>query len=153
MARNRQDERIFSRIASDYGLDVADVSRIVHSFFSIVRTYASRLPFDNPRRIYTKDRFDELASAWNIPYLGRLGPVYSRYLKWRKNESMDLDQATRSSFRTRWTQGEIEDIAASILSGETPSLPEKKKKSELYDTVWMVGKDGKKLAKQVIKKD
>ena len=153
MARNRKDDPIINRIAQEYDLETEDVFRVVRSFFSAIRVYASRLPFDNPRKIYTKERFDELSSVYNLPYIGRVGPVYSRYLKWRGNESKGLDQAARSSFRTRWSQGEIEDIAAMILSGETPSLPEKKKKSEMYDTVWVVGKDGKKLAKQVIKKD
>lgn len=151
MGKNCNDD-VIKRIAEELNLDAADVYRAVYSYFSAIRIYASRLPFDNPRRIYTKDRFKELSSVRNIPYIGRLGPVYSRYLKWRENESKELDQTARSSFRNRWSRGEIEDITARILSGETPFLPEKKNKSELYDTVWVVGKDGKKLAKQVIKK-
>ncbi len=63
------------------------------------------------------------------------------------------ETALRSSYRGRRKESEFETMAAEILSGKTPSIVPKRKKSELYDSIWIVGKDGKKLARQVIKKD
>ena len=44
-------------------------------------------------------------------------------------------------------------MAAEILSGRTPSPVKKKKNSELYERVWLVGQDWKKSARQVIPKE
>lgn len=44
-------------------------------------------------------------------------------------------------------------MASDILSGKTPEPVRKiKRNTELYDRVWLVGQDGKKLARQVIPK-
>lgn len=134
-------------------LDSDDVRRAVRSFFDSIRVYAQRLPFDNRRRIYTADSFSWLVKVRHIPSIGRLGPVYSRYLKWRSNVMNEEDTALRSSYRVGMKQSELETMAADILSGKTPSIIQKGKKSELYDSIWVVGKDGKKLARQVIKKE
>lgn len=140
-------------VAELLGLDLSDVKRAVWSFFDSISVHAKRLPFDNRRRIYTADSFSLLSFVRHIPFVGRLGPVYSRYLLWRSNELNNDQIAPRSSYRHRWKQSELETMAADILSGKTPSIIQKRKKSELYDTIWIVGKDGKKLARQVIKKD
>lgn len=150
--RNRTDEAEFRRIASELGIDSEDVASIVNSFFAVILGEARELPFDNHRKIFTKDKFSEYAVVRNIPYIGRLGPAYSRYLKWRGNESRDLSQVPRSSYRSRLSQNEVENMAAEILSGGTPSPIKKKRTSEFYDRVWLVGQDGKKSARQVIPK-
>ena len=150
--RNKTDEAEFRRIASELGLEVEDVSSIVNSFFAVMLGEARSLPFNNHRKIFTKDKFSEYAVVRNIPYIGRLGPAYSRYLKWRGNESRDLSQVPRSSYRSRLSQNEVENMAAEILSGGTPSPIRKKRNSELYERVWLVGQDGKKSARQVIPK-
>ena len=139
-------------MSEDLGVPVSEVARAVKSFFDSVANDARRLPFDDRRRIYSKEKFNELVSVSNIPYIGRLGPVYSRYLKWRENESRNLPQKPRSGYRKRMTQDDIENIAEAILSGN--GLPEfrKRKGSEMYERVWLVGKDGKKSARQVIEK-
>lgn len=153
MKRNRIDEAEFRRIACELGLSVSDVRCAVNSFFAIILGEARNLPFNTHRKIYAKDKFSEYAVIRNIPYLGRLGPVYSRYLKWRANEARDLSRALRSSYQSRLLQDEVENIAAEILSGKAPSSITRKKNSELYDRVWLVGQDGKKSARQVIPKE
>jgi len=140
-------------VAESLGIDADDVKRAVWSFFDSISVHAKRLPFDNRRRIYTADAFGQFFFVRHIPFIGRIGPVYSRYLIWRSNESNSEQTALRSSYRTRWKQSELETMAADILSGKAPSIIQKKKKSELYDSIWVMGKDGKKLARQVIKKD
>ena len=152
MGRNRKEYARFRRLSEKYGLEESEVKRIVTSFFAIFVTDANSLPFDNPKRIYSKEVFDGLARVRQIPYVGRVGPVYSNYLKWRANESREFGMAPRSSFRTRMTQDDIENMAAAILSGSSPEL-EKRKKSEMFDRVWLVGKEGKKSARQVIPKE
>lgn len=151
--RNRTDEAEFRRIASELGLEAEDVSSIVNSFFAVIVCEARSLPFNNHRKIFTKDKFSEYAVVRNIPYIGRLGPAYSRYLKWRGNESRDLSQVPRSFYRSRLSQNEVENMAAEILSGGAPSSIRKKRNSELYERVWLVGQDGKKSARQVIPKE
>lgn len=153
MAKNKRNEADFLAVASELGVTVEDVRRAVHSYFSHIRSYAGRLPFDDDRKIFKREKFEELSTIFNIPYIGRIGPNYNRYLCWRRNESKSLPQVPRSSYRVKISQSEFETMAADVLSGKTPVLPEKKKKSELYDTIWIVDKDGKKLAKQVIQKE
>lgn len=152
MSRNNTDEAIFEKVAIGNNVSVSEVRRAVGSFFSAIVQEADRLPFDNDRKIYRADKFAELVKVHNIPYIGRIGPVYSRYLKWRANEAKALPSARRSDYRKGLTRGEIEDIAETILSGGTPVI-EKKKNSELFNRIWMVGKDGKVSARQVIPKE
>ena len=153
MGRNRHEYTRFRILAERYGVDEQDVRRIVYSFFDTVISDARGLPFDNPKKIYTKDRFNEFIKVRQIPYIGRIGPVYSRYLKWRANESQALEMAPRSSYRRRITQSDIESTAVAVLSGQTPPLLTKKKKSEMFERVWLVGQEGKKSARQVIPKE
>ena len=153
MSRNLVDEREFRRIAEEFSLPVDVVRSAVHSFFDVVLGEARKLPFDNRKKIFTREKFAEYAVVRNIPYIGRLGPAYSRYLKWRGNESRDYFQVPRSTYRKRLSQSEIENMAADILSGRTPSPVNKVKYSELYERVWLVGQDGKKSARQVIPKE
>lgn len=152
MAHNRLEYEEYRRIAIEHGLDPSDVRRMVQSFFRVVRDSASVLPLNNARRIFKKEKFDSLIKVFNIPYIGRIGPVYSRYLAWRRNIAQEQFQESRSSFRSRRTQSDIENMAADVLAGRTPVIPERKKKSELFYSVWVVDKNGKRLAKQVIKK-
>lgn len=122
------------------------------SFFEVFGMDARSLPFDNPKKIFSREVFDGKSTVRQIPYIGRLGPVYSNYLKWRANESGQFQMVPRSSYRSGITQSEIENMAVAALSGSAPSF-EKKKKSEMFDRVWLVGQDGKKSARQVIPKE
>ena len=152
MGSNRRDRARYRTLSSKYGIEESEVKRIVTSFFEVFLMDARSLHFDNPRKIFSMDVFESRSTVRNIPYIGRLGPVYSRYLKWRENESKELLQKPRGDYRSRMTQDDIENIADAILSGNP--LPElrKRKKSEMFERVWMVGKDGKRSARQVIEK-
>lgn len=152
MGRNRREYARFRSLSARYGLGESEVRRIVTSFFEVFGMDARSLPFDNPKKIFSRDVFDGKSTVRQIPRIGRLGPVYSNYLKWRANESGQFQMVPRSSYRSGITQSEIENIAVAALSGSVPSF-EKKKKSEMFDRVWLVGQDGKKSARQVIPKE
>ena len=151
MGRNRLESAEYRRIANELGVPVTEVRRAVQSFFGIIVKEARSLPLDNERKIFTKDKFKEYECVHNIPSVGRLGPIYSRYLKWRSNEAKVIGQENRSAYRSRRTQDDIEHMAEEILSGRTPSIT-KRKNSEMFERVWLVGQDGKRSARQVIPK-
>ena len=153
MGRNRNEFAKYRELSKEFGLDESEVKRIVSSYFDTFLDDARALPFDTPKKIYSKDKFESYVKVRNIPYIGRLGPVYSRYLKWRANVSEQLVMAPRSSYRRGVTQSEIESTAAAILSGQTPPQTKRKRNSDMFDRVWLVGQDGKKSARQVIPKD
>ena len=150
--RNSIDEADFVSVANKLGYDAEDVRKVVHSFFDSITIEARNLPFDDGRKIYSKEVFDSYRSVYQIPKLGRIGPVYSRYLKWRANESRNQELAHRSNRKGKYLEEDIEKYAADILSGKNPEKPEKKKAKEFYDRIWLIGKDGKKQARQIIKK-
>lgn len=152
MSLNRIEKNDCRKISSLLRVSEVEVRKAVCSFFDEIRCYSGTLLLDDSRKIYTKDAFDSLSRVWQIPYVGRLGFSYSRYLAWRKNESKHLLQEKRSSYRLRVPRSEIETMAEDILSGRTPTPLKKRKKSELFHSVWLVGKEGKKLARQVIPK-
>lgn len=152
MRRSRIEEAGFLRVSEEFGLPVSEVGKIVRSFFDCVSSDARKLRLDDHKRIYSKELFDERVKARQIPYIGRLGPVYSRYLAWRRNEAKTLGQKPRSLYRRGMTQDEIEDIAEAILSGNAPPEIKRKKGYEMYDRIWLVGKNGKRQASQVIPK-
>ena len=152
MKRNRLEEAECRRIATELDLSEYEVRRAVQSYFSVILEEAKRLPFNNHQRIYTKDKFGEYVQVWNIPSIGRIGPIYSRYLLWRGNEARQIEQEPRSNYRSRITQDDIETLASDILSGNTPTPLKKKRGNEMYNRVWLVGQEGKTLARQVIPK-
>ena len=150
---SKKDEAEFKSIAQRYGLSVTEVRRAVNSFFGIIASEANHLPFDSATRIYLKDKFDEYGTVRNIPYIGRIGPSYSKYLKWRANEAKNLKLVARSQYRSRLTQGDLDYIAGEILAGRTPPPIRKRKGNEMYNRIWVIGKEGKRLAYQVIPKE
>lgn len=150
--QSRIDRKEFGRIAKEFGIPESEVRRIVVSFFDVVSLEAKALPFDNERRIYKRDKFNEYASCYSIPYVGRIGPVYSRYVKWRSNEAESFDMRPRSDYRYRMTQDEIEHIAEDVLSGNAPPDLKKKRGKDKFNRVWVVGENGKRQAWQVIPK-
>lgn len=151
---SRLESYALKELAKEFNLPVDALRCIVHSFFQVIQSDARALPFDTVTKIHKRESFDGMGMVFNIPYLGRLGTSYSRYLKWRENESKHLDQEVRSDRRGRYTSGDIENIAEEILSGGAPSFYRKKKSNELYKRIWIVDGNGKKkLARQAIIKE
>lgn len=151
MARNKLEEAEYRRIADDAGLSPVDVANIVRSFFDIIASEARAIGMNTPKKIYSKSVFD--AKTMNhvrcIPYIGRVGPNYSRYLAWRRNESKNYLMEGRV-IGGSLSREEIENIAKNVLSGN--GMPEREKKRD-FDRIWLVGEEGKKQARQVIKKE
>ena len=150
--RRRVEDADCLAVAEILSVPQGEVKRAVASFFGIIVSGAKSLPFNNVRKIYTRNAFNEYAFAVNIPSIGRVGPVYSRYLRWRANEAKQIEQEPRSNYRHGVTQSEIENMAGEILAGMTPAPLVRKRGNELYHRVWLVGEDGKRLARQVILK-
>ena len=97
--RNRLDEGVYKVIAESNSMDIESVRTIVSSFFGAIVSEARALPFNNERKIYTKAKFDEYVSVTNIPYIGRLGPSYSRYLKWRANAAKETEHKNKEDYQ------------------------------------------------------
>lgn len=153
MPKNRIEDADFQYISRTLGIPVSEIRRAVYSFFGTITREARALPFDDASRIYTKERFADFVKVHNIPSIGRIGPVYSRYLKWRGNEAKNQTQVPRSDYRAGISQDEVEYIAAEILSGNTPLPVQKKKATERFNRIWMIGRVGKRAARQVIPKE
>lgn len=149
---NRIDRNEYSSIAEMFGIDASEVKRAVESYFGLILSDARPLPFDNPKKIYSRKVFDGMAKVRGIPSIGRFGPSYTRYLNWRSNASGAYDMVPKSSFRMGYTKEEVERFAESLLSGGNPEPPKKKKGTEMYERVWLVGTEGKKSARQVMPK-
>lgn len=140
----------YRQIAGDVGLSDSEVKRIVSSFFESLEKEARKLPFDNKKKIFKRNKFNEYVFAVNIPFIGRLGPVYSRYLHWRKNESLSTNQQKKPTSKHGLSEEEIEYYAEMALSGRKVVIP-KKKERKTFERIWIVGQDGKRQARQVIK--
>lgn len=152
MGRDRHEDADVLSVAESLGVPACEVRRAVHSFFDDIGCRARRLPFADTGRIHRRTSFDRHRFAVNIPYVGRIGPVYSRYLKWLENEAGVSGQEMRDRCRRRLSRDEIESIADDILSGRTPEMPEKSKGNDIYRRVWIVDADGKRMARQVLPK-
>lgn len=151
MFRNKMDEEEYRRLSEAFGIPLSSVRAIISSFFSVIYTDAKKLPFNDSRKIFSSDRFEDYAKVANIPFIGRIGPSYTRYLAWRRNEAKGVEQKKKVDFRLRLSQNDIEELAKRAMNGESIEI-NKKKPNELYDRVWIVGKNSKKMARQVIPK-
>lgn len=151
--RNRIENSDFAAVSSELDVPVSVVRSVVYSFFDSVSKKASSLPFSTATKIYDRKAFDKHCFVCNIPYIGRVGPVYSRYLQWRSNEAKLIEHKPRCTVSNGITPVDIEKLAESIIDGI--ELPEVKRTtvSEQYDRVWIVGDGGKRLARQVIIKE
>ena len=146
MPRSKIDTADYRLISEQFDVEPEDVRRVVASFFDILQLEARSLPFDNDTRIYSREKFNEYAKVWNIPFIGRIGPVYSRYLCWRRNESERLEQELKSSFKSVSMKQMADELAKQILKDKSCSV----EKNDKYKRIWVVQTDGKRLAKQVI---
>lgn len=151
MRASKRERHDIREIARSLGVDEDEAWKAVLSFFGAMKDYARSLPLDNPGRIYLRDGFEKFGKVWHIPGIGRIGPVYSRYLRWRANEAASITQKGRRGYMKELSEKEIDSMAKDILSGKAPSTLQKRIKG-MYNNVWLVGKEGKKLAWQVIPK-
>lgn len=151
--RNRIESSDFTAISSELDVPVSIVRSVVYSFFDSISKKSSSLPFSTATKIYDRKAFDRYCFVSNIPYIGRVGPVYSRYLQWRSNEAKSIERRPRCTVANGITPVDIERLAESIIDGT--ELPKVKRTtvSERYDRVWVVGDSGKRLARQVIIKE
>jgi len=152
MKASKTELRDFEIVAVQEGVTTSDVKNIVNSFFDVLVSESRKLPFDNPQKIFSKEAFDRLAVIRQIPFIGRLGPSYSRYLKWRANEAKEIKMVPKHLARKKFTKDEVEVIAEMVLKGEGYAPPERKRNNN-YKRVWLVGQEGKKSARQVIPKE
>ena len=152
MRKNRVEAKDIRLVANECHVDEREARKAIYAFFGAIESYARSLPLHDSRRIYLVDAFGPLSKVWNIPYVGRIGLSYSRYLAWRRNESRQILQEPRRKYRLRIPQSEIENMAADIISGRIPAPLKKRKGNELYERIWLVGKDRKRQARQVIPK-
>lgn len=150
MKNSKLEEKDFNSVAEELGISPNDVKNVVNSFFDSIVSESRSLPFDNHRKIYSKSAFEKYAFVRSIPFIGRVGPVYSRYLKWRANESKEIEMIPKPKSGSRLLPEEIEAIAEIVLSGGEYT---EKKKSKNYKHIWLVGEDGKRSARQVIPKE
>ena len=146
MRKSRIDIKTYNLLADRYDISADEVRRIVVSFFDTLQSEAKSLPFDNDTRIYSKNKFNEYVNVQSIPFVGRIGPVYSRYISWRRNESETLGQQLKSSFKVESRKQKADELAKQILKGHNCSV----EKNGKYKKIWIVQTDGKKLARQVI---
>lgn len=153
MKLSRRDISACKRIAEEEGLELSEVRKAVLSFFDSIISDTRKLPFDNPQRIYSKDAFLQKSFVVNIPYIGRIGPVYSRYIKWRSEEAEELENVSRKDVRRIYSEPLIEAEAKKALSGQKVNVKLLKERIPRgkYNKVWMIGGDGRrKAARQVI---
>lgn len=150
MRNSKVEEADFRAIAEELSVPPEEVKNVINSFFGIIGSEARRLPFNNPRKIYSRAAFDKHGSVFTIPYIGRLGPAYSKYLQWRVNESKKIDMITRPIRGSKLLPSEVEAIAEAVLDGKEFDLRNKRKVG--FERVWLVGEDGKRQARQAVLK-
>lgn len=153
MKLSRSDADVCNNIAEYEDVAVSEVRKAVSAYFDSIVSDARKLPFNNPQRIYTKPAFEQQSFVVNLPYLGRIGPVYSRYLKWRREEAKEFDHVERKKVRQIYAAPIIEEEAKKALAGQKASstvLRERIPKGK-YNKVWMMHEGGlRRAAKQLI---
>ena len=149
----KQDKKVCKEIAHQEGVSAIEVSKAIQSFFDSIVSAARKLPFDKETRIYSPAAFKQYPLCFNLPYLGRIGPLYSQYLRWRSSEAKGQESVARSQIKKVHTKPLIEEAAKQALAGNKvdPSFLKKRLPSGKYSTVWLVGENNKKkAAKQII---
>ena len=153
MKLSKQDIIWCKLFAAEEGIEFSEVKKALISYFDSIVSSANKLPFDRDNRIYSVSAFHEFPYCINLPYLGRLGPVYSLYIKWRAKESRVQEKVLRSQAKKEHLKPLIEEAAKQALAGNKvdSSLLQQRLPSGKYKTVWLVDKNKKKkAAKQMI---
>lgn len=153
MKLSRSDADICRNIAEEEDVMVSEIRKAVSSYFDSIVSETRKLPFNNPQRIYTKPAFEQQSFVANLPYLGRIGPVYSLYLKWRREEAKEFEQISRKKARQIHAAPIIEEEAKKALAGQKVNstvLRERVPKGK-YNKVWMMHEDGvRRASRQLI---
>lgn len=153
MKLSRRDRRICADIATEVGYDTRAIERAVSAYFSVIISDVRRLPFNSHSRIYKPDAFEENGYVVNIPYLGRLGTVYSRYRKWRASVSSENDTVRKEDARSKYFEPLVEEEARKALRGERVNVYRLRERvpSGMYRRVWIMKGNGKRSsARQMI---
>lgn len=152
MKLRKIDTDVLCVIADAFGIPESEARRAVVSYFDSIVDAFKASHFDDLTRIYMRDAFDERSSVVNIPYIGRIGHVYSKYLKWRSDASASLDTVRRDRRRRVGLAETIEQLAERALAGEKiRGIGRLKVPAGTYKNVWVVSKAGKRAATIVIK--
>ena len=155
MKLSRQDRSWCRQYAESNGLNSNEVVKAIVAYFDDMVIAVRSLPFNNVTRIYTADAVDKLAPVYNIPCLGRIGPIYSLYLKWRREEAKEQETELREVVKRRHLSERIEQAAAMALSGRrvSASFLDDPIPRGMYRKVWIIDANGKRrVARQVYKK-
>lgn len=148
------DEAWCRSYADDSGISVVEIQKAIGSFFDDMLMKIRRLPFNDVRRIYSPAAVEERAPVFNIPFLGRIGPVYSSYLKWRKEEALKEEMELRETVKARYRDERVEEALKLAKEGHkiTNVFLREGIPSGKYKKVWYIDKGGKRrVAKQVYK--
>lgn len=156
MKLSKSDVSWCAEYAKAQGLDAVEVSKAVISFFDDMVYVTRKLPFNNIRRIYSAEAVSKLAPVFHLPSVGRLGPMYNQYKKWRKEQAGSYVMVSRKDAKRKHRQERIEEAARRALSGKRvsenflyDSIP-----SDRYYKVWLIDAQGKrKAAWQLFKKE
>lgn len=141
--------------AKENGLIESEVCKAVTSYFDDIVLGVRKLPFANFRRIYTADAVASLAPVYNLPRIGRIGPIYSQYVQWRRECAQELDMVQRRAVRAKHLAERIEEATALALSGHNVNrdMLDDPIPSGLYHKVWLIDAQGRRTAaKQLFKK-
>lgn len=156
MKLGRKDRSRCRAISDECAIPEREVAKAVESYFDSIVEKTRRLPFDTPKRIYSREAFRKCSFVVNIPYIGRIGPVYSRYLKWRAAESEGMRMVRRDDVKSDHFRPLVEKAAKDALSGmkvDSSALVGRIPKGR-YEKVWIVNPDGsRRSARQLISKD
>lgn len=143
------------KIAREENIPLSVVKNIITSYFDSMVIAAKALQYNNKQRLYTKKAFLENAFVINIPFIGRIGPVYSCYIKWRKQLSKNLEQIKKSALK-RFHYGKyLEEEARHALNGEKVNIElfGRPNAKDGYCRVWIIKENDKKVsARQIIVK-
>lgn len=140
MPRRRPDTDMVKAAARGCGVTAADARRMVDSYFGAFLSVVRKLPLNTPYRIYTREAFTGFVRVLQIPSVGRIGTVYSRYLRWRSNEAAEL--AAGGGLQAMGPRGARENAAAEGTAGGGPPF------SVAGTRIWVIGADGRRLARQ-----
>lgn len=152
MRADKTARKDFRQIARQTGIEYSKVENALRAYFGEIIWTARKLPFCGRTKIFTSDGFDKYRFVRNIPYIGRIGPIYGRYLKWRAKENSENETVNRKKAKEHYSSPIIEQAMKDILDGKKPDIESLKGRipKGVYRKVWICSENGKKSARQMI---